>query len=380
MPEKKTRRHNQNQEREPAVEVLIGDDQYAKAEKMFADFRPGMRLAITRTRPSWCGGFLERIDCMEGEEIDVEYIIAKWGGKRFQLRVTKGGQYWGGCDLNLSAYPPKVHGRPVSMDDDFLPTGGPVKVPHQRSTPQNSFNPIDLVKLFMSQQEAQMKAMQRLFSEQNRPQLPPAEQNPPQQLVQQPTITEQMKNMVVFGKQIKQMQELLGGFGGDSVSASQAAEPDPANEMFSQILKLVTAMKSPPQSPPQPKVAPKRGVVGGTTSQSGTQSNTQNPNIAQVLSSLPPEQIQGILMESLRNMSEDKRADVIGGFISGTNLEEIFSQMQGEPFEDDEEYYEDEETDTDPRSYPNPQDSDQGGAIRPDESHDPNHREGDPSR
>lgn len=380
MPDKKTRRHNQQQETEPAVEVLIGDDQYAKAEKMFADFRPGMRLAITRTRPSWCGGFLERIDCMEGEEIDVEYIIAKWGGKRFQLRVTKGGQYWGGCDLNLSAYPPKVHGRLVSMDDDFLPTGGPVKVPQQRSTPQNSFNPVELVKLFMSQQEAQMKAMQKMMADHSRPQLPAADPPQPQQFVQPPSITQQMKDMVIFGKQINQMRELLGGFGAESVAPAPEVEPDPANEMFGQILKLVTAMKSPAPAAPATPIAPQPGVVGGTTAQCAPQRQPQQPNIAQHLSSLPPEQIQGILMESLRSMSEDKRAEVIGGFISGTNLEEIFSQVQqGEPFESDEyEDYEEEETAEGPD--PNPQVEDQGRPIRSDEGYDPNHRQGDPSR
>jgi hypothetical protein len=77
--------------------------------------RPGTRLRLTRTRPSWCAGWLEDITLEPGEGIGyvLEYVRDEYGGAMYRVEVLAAG------DVSLYEAPlpiagqPKDHGQPI---------------------------------------------------------------------------------------------------------------------------------------------------------------------------------------------------------------------------------------------------------------------------
>ena len=87
------------------IEIESADSKQLKAENMLASIKSGWSLGISRIRPGWCSGYLERVECTENEPIDMTYIIEQWGGHILRLRLCdERGKYRGGTDLNLQSY------------------------------------------------------------------------------------------------------------------------------------------------------------------------------------------------------------------------------------------------------------------------------------
>jgi len=112
-------------EKETKTDEMLIDDRF---ERLTKALRPGYSVAIHRIRPSWCAGFLERVEISDEDSIDLTYIVDTWGGASFNLRVCdEHGIYRGGAAINCASYPPKVRGKRITREGieggDDLPEG-----------------------------------------------------------------------------------------------------------------------------------------------------------------------------------------------------------------------------------------------------------------
>jgi len=112
-------------EKDTKTDETLMDDRF---ERLTKALRPGYSVAIHRIRPSWCAGFLERVEISDEDSIDLTYIVDTWGGASFNLRVCdEHGIYRGGAAINCASYPPKVRGKRITREGieggDDLPEG-----------------------------------------------------------------------------------------------------------------------------------------------------------------------------------------------------------------------------------------------------------------
>lgn len=83
-----------------------------RVDRLLGFLKPGWSVAIMRVKPGWCRGYLERIDVLEDETIDLDYLVSTWGGEVLRLRVCdERGAYQGGADVPLYSYPPRFRGQ-----------------------------------------------------------------------------------------------------------------------------------------------------------------------------------------------------------------------------------------------------------------------------
>ena len=311
------------------------DDAYTRAQRILADFRTGMSLSIYRLRPSWCSGFLERLECFDDEPIDIDYIIHEWGGKRLKLRICNDrGKYISGADLNLSSYPPRFRRRIMNPDDDWLPSNGPVKVPQQnpqqnpQQTPQQSNQPADVIKLVRELKGILADGKVTVAPE------PAPVINP-------------LKQFLETAEALKKVQGL---FGSAPTAPMAESEPDPTSELFGQITGLITAFRGNPTANPVPK--PKRIVPD----------SVQQP-VVDTLAALDPEKYTNILLTSLQKMPENKRETIIANFIRHTGIESL---LDGNDDEQEDVNFDDlDDDDTEDK-----QDTGSRGSLSPNETDD----------
>lgn len=277
------------------------DDAYARAQRMLAGFKPGMSLSIYRLRPSWCSGFLERLECFDDEPLDIDYIINEWGGKRLKLRVCdETGKYISGTDLNLSSYPPRFRRKLMNPDDDWLPTNAAVKVPKadrddsgQTGQTGQTSNQTDVIKLF--------RELKEILSEGKSEAPAPA---PPAQIVNP------LNQFLETAAALKKVQGLFGS--APAAAPAIEIEPDSTGEMFGQITSLITALRGNPTAAAAPV---KKRIV--------PDDQPKKQPVADVLASLDAEKYTNILLTSLQKMPENKRETIIANFIQHTGLEGI---------------------------------------------------------
>jgi hypothetical protein len=78
---------------------------------LFRSLHPNWTVTLERTRPSWCTGWLETVDCDPDDPIDQEYIRDTWGGQRFRCIINDDlGQYVTSFRISIDA-PPKRAGK-----------------------------------------------------------------------------------------------------------------------------------------------------------------------------------------------------------------------------------------------------------------------------
>ena len=109
----------QNSKEEPSL--TSEDAKIARLDKLLAEVQTGWTVSIYRARPSWCKGYLERVELLEDEVIDLDYLAKTWGGEVLRLRICDHtGQWKGGADIHLHSYPPRFHGQLIQRPE-YLP-------------------------------------------------------------------------------------------------------------------------------------------------------------------------------------------------------------------------------------------------------------------
>lgn len=333
-------------------------DPYERAQKVFADFRPGMKISITRQRPTWCGGFLEKIECYEDDPVDTEYIIRKWGGQRLNLRLTdETGKYIGGADLNLSSYAPKINGRIARPQDFYLDSNEPIpdsQRPMQQNSPapQQQLDIVQVIGLMNKQNEALLESVKQIVGQNQNTAVPGS-----------PSINP-MDQMLDFGQKYKKLQGIFGAMGGGTPALPAAEVPietgDGTMELIKGIGEIVGAFKGNPQLT-QPV-----NVVDDT--QRPTQPRIKLDQLPNMLKDLPPNQISAILLTTLGNMPDNNRQIVIDTFLDKTGLQLVPKDQE---FEDELSDQEGEEDFDEPE---NPRIVGEGGTLPANDQNDSTHR------
>lgn len=101
-------------------EMKAAEDSIERVEKILADVSTGYKVQVQRLSPGWCKGFLETIDVVDNQPVDMEYLIRTWGGECLRLRVKDpNGKYVGGADIPLYSYPPLKYGKPLKHPADI---------------------------------------------------------------------------------------------------------------------------------------------------------------------------------------------------------------------------------------------------------------------
>lgn len=291
--------------------VLINDanDPVIDAQSLFDEFRPGYTLSIRRLRPTWCSGFLERLECFEGDKIDIDYIIQQWGGKRLSIRMLdEHGRYKKGVELNLSSYPCKFQGRIMDPNDGWRSQA-------QESTAMvpaapNIADPLKLIEVLQVQRKNDLAQMQKMFGN-----------------IQAPTVqaVDPLKQLAELGKTYKQLK---GIFGNEPVSAPSAPQPEePENPGFglNEITQLVQLLKP---AAPQPSATPR--IVADRPVAPQPVPVPSPVNLAGELAKKSEQEYTNILLTSLQAMPEDKRETIIAGFLQLAGIDDNEDEFENE--------------------------------------------------
>lgn len=293
--------------------VLINDadDPAVDAQSLFDEFRPGYTLSIRRLRPTWCSGFLERLECFEGDKIDIDYIIQQWGGKRLSIRMLdEHGRYKKGVELNLSSYPPKFQGRIMDPNDGWR-TSAQENTSMAPSMQQNAAaDPLKLIEMLQNQRKNDLAQMQKLLGN-----------------IQAPVqAVDPLKQLAELGKTYKQLRSI---FGSEPVSAPPVAQPDePENPGFglNEITQLVQLLKpAAPQPSTTPRVVPDRPIAPRPMPVPEPQ------DLAGELAKKSEQEYTNILLTSLQAMPEDKRETIIAGFLQLAGFDDNNDDTEIEP-------------------------------------------------
>lgn len=312
-------------------------DPLEQAVDLLAEFRPGMTLSIRRLRPTWCSGFLERVECLDGDKIDIDYIINRWGGKVLGIRLLNDrGKLAGSMDLNLSSYPPKFEGRLLNPNDDWRSLDASKAAPPL----PNTTDPIKLMKFLQEQRQTDLEQIKTIIAQSSAGQAlaPPA----PQQ--------NQLQQLIELGKTYKQLQGLFGG----NAPVPVVAAPSPENtdlNIMGQITDLLKVLKTPSATTQRAKILPQSPIPNPETQA------PQGQNLSAVLSNMTENDYTNLMLTSLQSMPEDKRASIIERFLTVSGLM-------------------DEETDDDDDDAEDIENEDSGGAVEPNGDDDPPDWEG----
>lgn len=307
------------------------DRKIGKAERLLAGLKPEWTVTIHRVMPSWCKGWLERIDLMNGG-VDIPYIVRTWGGQLLRLRICDSkGQYKGGVDLPLYTHQPKKNGRVITPHDCDFDNVDPPQQQQPIVLPQTApqQNPLDIVGILGLLQETRKEDLDtvRALLGTAAPAVMQKPSNP-------------MDDMLKFATKFKQLQEAFGGFGqqptpsedGDILGTVkeiakglQFMRPQPAISAPSvppqpqrPQPRVVPPQNNPPKMPPQPQLQPQ-------------QPNPPNPNaLPMTLSGLEPEQFRDLMLTSLAIMPDNQRE----------RTTELLAEAAMEYGDDDEDYEE----------------------------------------
>lgn len=308
------------------------EKKWEQAEQILATVRSGWSLYIFRSKPSWCSGYLERIELGDEEPIDMDYLIEEWGGQVLQLKLAdEQGKFRGNATVKLMSYPVRFHGarlrRSDLLQDDFDYFTNSRKQSDQVSLLQQQLDPrllnlqgqgagntqletMQLLKVMQSARKEDLNLLQMIYQANkggggggggN-------QQNP-------------MKDMLSTVKAYSEMSKIFSG---------KEQEQKPQNEDMAllttvgDIAKAVlnrpkgTPVKTLPQtqiSPPtQPQYAP-RNPPQTPPSQKGSEFDISGAN-----PDTSPKEFTDKLLTSLQKMPDDKREEVFEEFERRTGL------------------------------------------------------------
>jgi hypothetical protein len=333
------------------------EKKWEQAEQILATVRSGWSLYIFRSKPSWCSGYLERVELGEDEPIDMDYLIEEWGGQVLQLKLAdEQGKFRGNAAVKLMSYPVRHHGvrlrRSDLMQDDYDHFSSARKQADQISLLQQQLDPrllatnaanpqlemMNLLKVMQSARKEDLHLLQMIYQANKGGSGVPG-QNP-------------MKDMLNTAKAYSEMQKIFGG-------NNNSNEQQPQNEDMALLTTVgdiakavinrpkgdvVKSLPNPRISEPKPEQYPPQQVPNQIGSDS---------EISGAMANMTPERVNEILLTSLQKMPDDKREKVFEVFEKRTGLSFYDPSMVEEQDGDDEQDQEQHQT---PRRSRIPQD------------------------
>lgn len=233
---------------------------------------PGMKISITRLRPTWCSGWLDTIPIDvddEGETvIDMHYLRESWGGHTLNLRfLDENGKFVFSKTVDFRNEEPKNNGI-VIEHPEIKHARQLQEIEFKKQTSSNNSNGTDFLQLIMAQWQASQSENQKMMRESMKRDNP----TPQNQL-------SQMMEMFGMMNQMKQFSE-PDDKGGDDVSS-----------MIGGVLNLLQKNQHQQQQPERQRqqryAAPGLGEANGLDPIARSR---QEPQIFQRAPGPPPEQ------------------------------------------------------------------------------------------
>jgi hypothetical protein len=331
--EKKT--SNQTEKIESQAEKDADTKQQENIENVLASIRPGYSVTVYRVRPSWAKGYLERLDCLEGEPLDLDYLADTWGGEVLRLRLCdKSGTYRGGVDIPFSSYPPRFRGdllkRNRTDQADLPPEAALATVAPQQVVPQQQQTPIESIFKLLKQTRTEDLATFKTLLASTTTDLPVAQSG--------------ITNLVDLAKQMRELQTIFGG--------AQAQTDQPQDDQM-QLMKTLgevarAVFAKPNNSPPGPPPNQQRVVYQPPkpTNPASPQASQhqvapasavplRETDIAGQLAAMPPDRAADIAMAAMSRMEAGQREEMVGEIMSRLGEESELGSEYDDPNDPD---------------------------------------------
>lgn len=100
----------------PATRAAIDDGAARVVRSLATVIKPGMRLRLSRTRPTWAAGFLEDYPVSEGDSLATffEHVRDEYGGQSYTVEVLAAGDVQAFEGALTVAGPPMERGKPIN--------------------------------------------------------------------------------------------------------------------------------------------------------------------------------------------------------------------------------------------------------------------------
>lgn len=302
-------------------------DPISKASKWFEDLKSGYSITVTRLKPTWAQGYLEKLYYVDGEPIDMDYLIRQWGGEllRLQVRNERGG-YVSQCDVPLYSFSPRSRG---------VVLHGPGNEPDKSQAPRGDFsgfaspqapqhNPLEtasgLATLLNQLSQSQQQNLKGYIDFLNRNSQP------------QTSALGGLEQVVAVAKVYQQLQGIFG-------SANSPAIPPPLGEgdaaFLPYIADIIKTVLNKEQKPKAPIVGPRIVPVPESKPVQAIESDLEN--IAKSISGLAPNDAAevvaaafGMMPEEKRNLAVPRFMAIVGGGEEGEYEEEEYEEEEYE--------------------------------------------------
>jgi len=322
------------------------DDQIDKLDRFFGGLNPGVSVLIERVQPSWCNGLLEEIQVTD-DGLDLDYLIDTWGGQLLSLKMRgKAGKLVGGSyKVPLYSYPPlrfgeRLHpydkGGRFSQGDD-TPTAPPVVV-----------NPPGFDKILAAVPAIMPFVLKLMENAEARNQ-----QNMTMMMQMMQANQNQGGGITDIAKVSSMMGELNTIFRQNSGGGDQGGGEVDFMAHAMDVMKMFMDNKPTPAQPkpqPQPqqarltspsRPAPNRGGPPASMAKPQIPAatvTTLNPSrdVAKQLAGMDPDDISGTLIDSISQMSPDKRDAAVSKFMGEFQAYMIETEgLEGDEIDED---------------------------------------------
>lgn len=313
--------------------------QQERIENVLSAIRPGYSIAVYRQQPAWASGYLERIECLDDQAIDLDYLAETWGGEVLRIRLCdETGTYRGGADIPFRSYPVLFRGKRLKrrgIHEDDLPEGAQLAAqlpaPAAPAPQQPSFSIDNLLKLVSKTSTENLETLRELVQSTQ---------------TDVPVLQGSLANTIETIRQVKELQGILG--------TTDKAIEQPSNDMalfqtLGEVAKGIFSSNQqphpprrviappPPQlqqhaPPPQPKFAPPGPLPGS--------------KIAETLAGMRPDEAADVAFAAMSRMNDQQKEEMISNFLGRLGGE---SELDSEYDDDtDPEYDTDSEVDETP--------------------------------
>lgn len=304
------------------------EKKWEQAEQILATVRSGWSLYIFRSKPSWCSGYLERIELGDEEPIDMDYLIEEWGGQVLQLKLAdEGGKFRGNATVKLMSYPVRFHGarlrRSDLLQDDYDHFTNNRKQSDQISLLQQQLDPrllnlqgqggntqletMQLLKVMQSARKEDLALLQMIYQANKGGGGGGGNQQNP------------MKDMLSTVKAYSEMSKIFSG----------GEKKEPQNEdmaLLSTVSDIAQAVLNRPKGPV--KTLPQSQISQPTQPQYAPRNPSQTPpppigsesSATGANTDVSPAEFTDTLLTSLQKMPDDKREQVFEEFERRTGL------------------------------------------------------------
>jgi hypothetical protein len=259
-------------------------------DEFSALMRPEYHVHVSRVRPEWCAGFLERINIEENQDLAglQEEIVSNWGGHVFklQLRDSKN-RFVKQITLHAKSFAPLVKGRKLSR----------YEIEVNQNKEQREERPETIGNLLGTAISSMMKQQESFFEEMKK-----YTASPPAEMIPKDTA---LGNALDVARQYKELQKMFNT--GAAVEGGNEGDIMGVISQFMSVLNPAAA-KPAPQSP-FPVSSPVRPGMGSSDPLESA-SSRRSRDMKAILSNGDPERVGNEIIDAMGSLPFEQRARI----------------------------------------------------------------------